>query len=108
MAKARKPSARAERRSEQREREKQQKLRIKLALLEPGGSTSNPLVVSSASVIEIQAKSLPCLQCTKAVNILNHDAGTYDGQWLRRVEVQCPNCAHLQIVYFRVLPSSLN
>jgi hypothetical protein len=60
---SKKPRARTERREREREQAKLVRERDRLARLLPGGSPERPIQVSSASVIEVQAKSIPCPLC---------------------------------------------
>ena len=53
-------SANAQRRAHTRAEEKLGRHRERLARLAPGGEPSRPLDVTTASVIEPQARSMPC------------------------------------------------
>jgi hypothetical protein len=98
-----KKRARTERREAQREQAKWLESKLKLARLAPGGDTTNPLPVATASVIEPHARGLPCLVCdTGGTRVEEHAAR----EGLRFVRVRCTRCGHARELVFRiVLPS---
>jgi hypothetical protein len=97
--------ARTERREMEREAQKIARARMKLALLEPGGSPARPIEVSSASVIEPHASSLPCPACgAQGVRVEEHAAE----QGIRVTRVRCARCGARREIWFRIgttLPS---
>lgn len=99
MAK-KKPSARTARRTVAREAVKSAEAGIKLAALAVGGAADRPIVVTSASVIEPHASSLPCVACGESVRIDEHVANAALG--LRIVKVRCPRCGVRRELYFRI------
>ncbi len=97
--------ARAERREAERRAEKLARSRLKLSALEPGGAPDRPIDVSSASVIEPHATSLPCPACgASGVRLEEHAAE----QGLRVARVRCARCGTARAIWFRIgttLPS---
>ena len=82
--------------------------REKLAILEDGGSPEHPLVVESASLVELRAEALPCLRCESAMRTREHAAEAFDGDPLRVVQLSCRVCGAERTVYFRLQPRLLN
>jgi predicted RNA-binding Zn-ribbon protein involved in translation (DUF1610 family) len=107
--------ARTERREAEREAAKLARSRMKLAALEPGGAADRPIEVTSASIIEPHASSMPCPACgAQGQRVDEHVAvtlageGTEPARRLRVVHVNCPRCGMRREVFFRigtVLPS---
>ena len=101
--------ARTERRKMERGAVKLARARAKLASLEPGGAADRPIEVTSASVVEVHASSLPCVACgASGVRIDEHVAVTIDERPLRIARTICPRCGVRRDVYFRIattLPS---
>jgi hypothetical protein len=98
--------ARTERRKIERDAVKIAKARMKLADLEPGGAPERPIEVTSASVVEVHASSLPCVACGDAnVRVEEHVATTIAERALRIARVICPRCGVRRDVYFRIAPS---
>jgi hypothetical protein len=97
------PRARTVRRANDREIEKLRDARAKLARVEVGGSPGRPREVTSAAVIEGQARSLGCARgCEGEARIGEHTAETIDGDRLRVVTTECPRCGAERRVYFRL------
>jgi hypothetical protein len=101
--------ARTERRKMERDGVKLARARMKLASLEPGGAAERPIDVTSASVVEVHASSLPCAACgASGVRVEEHVAVTVDQRALRIARTICPRCGARRDVYFRIakaLPS---
>jgi hypothetical protein len=102
--------SRTERREAERDAEKLARARSKLAALEPGGAPDRPIEVTSASIIEPHASSMPCSRCGElGARIEEHVAVTLAGERrLRVVHTTCPRCGTRREVFFRigtVLPS---
>ncbi len=72
--------------------------RARLAAMQPGGSEARAIDVSSASLVEVFARGMPCALCGGAVRVDDHAAR--DG--LRHVQVVCAECGARRTVYFRV------
>ncbi len=89
---------RTQKRAEERKYGALVKDRARLAALEPGGSEARPMVVSSASLVELEARGMPCPLCGGAVRVEEHAAK--DG--LRPVHVLCMQCGAPRTVFFRV------
>jgi hypothetical protein len=91
--------ARTERREAEREAKKLAAARMKLALVEAGGSPARPIEVSSASVIEPHATTLPCAACgARGVRLEEHAAE----QGLRVTRVLCQRCGARREIWFRI------
>ena len=107
--------ARTERREAARDASKLARTRVKLAALEPGGASDRPLEVTSASIIEPHASSMPCAACgAQGLRVVEHVAVTLGGEGsdpsrrLRVVHVVCQRCGTRGEIFFRigtVLPS---
>ena len=107
--------ARTERREAARDAAKLARSRLKLAALEPGGASDRPIEVTSASIIEPHASSMPCAACgAQGLRVEEHVAVTLGGEGsepqrrLRVVHVTCQRCGTRREVFFRigtVLPS---
>lgn len=100
--------ARTERREAERAAEKVAKQRVKLASLEAGGSPGRPIDVTTASVIEPQARSMACPRCGAegVARVAEHEARAIEGRWLRVVRLACPRCGTERLVYFHIVQPS--
>ena len=101
--------ARTERREAERDAVKLARSRLKLAALEPGGASDRPIEVSSASIIEPHASSMPCAACgAQGLRVEEHVAVTLGGEGseptrrLRVVHVTCQRCGARREVFFRI------
>ncbi len=93
--------SRTERREKEREAVKLARARVKLAELEPGGSPGLPIEVTSASVIEPHAMSMPCAACgTGPVRVDEHVADPARG--LRVIKARCAQCGFRRDVFYRI------
>ena len=79
--------------------------RQKLARAAPGGAAEHPLTVSSASVIEPQARSTPCIQCGGELQLQDHRAGGDARGELRVVRLVCRLCHAPRELWFRLQPA---
>ncbi len=86
----------------ERDEAKLRKAKMKLALLEAGGSPERPLEVTSASVIEVMAASLPCASCGGKVRVDEHTAEHVGGRSLRAVLVKCVQCGDPRRIWFKI------
>jgi hypothetical protein len=103
-----KPRPRTERRERERALDKLARDRDRLARLEPGGSPERPVVLVSASQVEVHARSLRCTRCEAELRIEEHVAREVAGQRLRLVKMMCPRCGTRREAWFRLeapLPS---
>jgi hypothetical protein len=100
--------SRTEERERARQREKLYEARVKLALLEPGGSVDRPLDVSSASVVESRAEAEPCLRCNEPTRAVEHVTAPSANGLLRLVKLQCRGCGTTRQLYLRIVGSYLN
>lgn len=80
--------------------------RTKLLDLEPGGSESNPVLVSTAAVIEPKARGVRCPRCNEAFDVESHDAEVGEHGRLRRVNLACRHCGTTRPLWFRVAAPS--
>ena len=106
---------RTERREAARDATKVRSARMKLAALEAGGAPGRPFEVTSASIVEPHAASMPCAACGNlGVRVREHVALALEAtpgepaRRVRAVHVECPRCGTRRAVYFRigtVLPS---
>lgn len=95
-------------RAQERKREKLYEARVKLSLLDAGGSAERPLDVSSASVIESRAEAEPCLRCGDVARCQEHTTHQGPHGLLRLVKLECRNCGTERSLYFRIIASYLN
>jgi hypothetical protein len=72
-----------------------------LATLTPGGSPSRPIEVSSASVIEARATTIPCPLCGGFYRVHEH---TRPVPHLRKVDVGCRHCSTPRTLWFQIVP----
>jgi hypothetical protein len=103
-----KPSPRATRRAQARAAEKLATAREKLARLETGGAPDRPVVVESASQVDVHARSLQCVRCDGSYRLDEHLAETLGGSRLRVARLVCLVCGARRSVYFRIAPTGLN
>lgn len=99
---------RTERREQARAQEKLARDREKLARLEAGGSPERPIVLESASQVEVHARSLRCTRCDGELRVDEHVARVVGGQRLRLARLSCPMCGARRDAWFRLeqrLPS---
>jgi hypothetical protein len=95
------------RREADRAAEKLANQRERLARLEAGGAPDHPIDVTTAAVIEPQARSLPCPRCgEQPTRIDDHEAKAIDGHRLRVVAARCPRCGYERPIYFRIVLAS--
>ena len=99
---------RTARRAQARALEKLATQREKLARLETGGAPDHPVVVESASQVEVHARSLRCVRCDGSYRLDEHLAETIGGERLRVARLVCPACGARRSVYFRIAPTRVN
>ena len=80
----------------------------KLAALAPGGSPERPVEITSASEVEVQARSMPCPLCRGELRVEEHAAETIAGVRLRIARVVCVACRSRRALYFRLAGTMLN
>jgi len=97
-----KRSPRAERRASERAADKLARDRERLAYIEPGGDSSQPIDVESASQVEPHARALACLRCGGDYRLEEHAAVTASAQRLRVAKLVCPRCGARRDVWFRL------
>lgn len=98
---------RTSRREAERAAEKLADARVKLALLEQGGSAERPIRVDSASQIELRVESMRCPRCEGELRVHEHVARVVAGHALRMVDARCKRCGHRREVWL-VIASDLN
>jgi hypothetical protein len=99
---------RTARRAAERAAAKLSDARERLAALEPGGSGSRPVPVESAAQIEPHALATACLRCGGVNRLVEHAAVAHDGETLRVVRLQCPQCGARRECWFRIVPAWTN
>jgi len=97
-----KKRARTERRERERAVVKLAEARTKLARLEVGGAANHPIEVTSASVIEVHAASLPCAACGEQGVRIDEHLAPIDKEGLRVVKLMCPRCGYRRDLFFRI------
>ena len=96
--------SRTVRRETERAAEKLATQREKLSRLAPGGAAEHPIDVTTAAVIEPQARSIPCARCgTQPTRVHDHEAREIAGRRLRIVRAVCPQCGAERPIYFRIV-----
>jgi hypothetical protein len=80
--------------------------RLKLMDLEPGGSPSLPLDVTTAALVEPRARSVRCPRCDEAFDVASHEAHTDEHGRLREVLLRCRSCGLERTLWFRIVPPS--
>ena len=101
-------SPNAERRALARAEEKLSRARERLAELDRGGAPRHPIEIVSASLVETQARSVPCPKCLGASRVDDHTAVTLEGQRLRVAHLTCTHCGARRALYFRIVGDLLN
>lgn len=102
MTAKKKLGPRAARRQTDRDVQKFMRDRVRLAALEKGGAPDRPIQVTSASEVEIAARSVPCMQCGGIVRVDEHVAETIGAERLRIAHVSCPACGTKRSLYYRI------
>ena len=101
--------ARTVRRATDRELTKLGDAREKLSRLEVGGSPGRPREVTTAAVIEGQARSAGCARgCEGEGRLVEHTAETIDGARLRVVTTECSRCGTRRRTYFHLVANAPN
>jgi hypothetical protein len=95
---------RTERRAEARAWEKDRRERERLVAISPGGSASNPIDVTTASLVEAAALALGCGVCGGSLRLGAHDAVLENGIALRRVSNRCVTCGATRVTFLRIVP----
>jgi hypothetical protein len=106
--KARTESARTQRRAFERAEQSLAKDRQRLFELEVGGSAGRPIEVSSASVVETHALSVPCPLCSGPHEVVEHAAVVDQGVRLREVRLRCRQCGSRRTLFFRLVEPKPN
>jgi len=78
--------------------------REKLFRLEPGGSPTRPLEVSSASLVEPKVAMVRCPNCDASLHAEQHAAVVHEGARLRQVLAVCRLCGSGRTLWFRIVP----
>lgn len=91
--------ARKARRQAARDAEKLARDRARLAALEPGGSPGRPQAIVTAALVEVIARSLPCLACGGETHLEEH---AVDGA-LRVAVLRCRRCGAPRRHWFSIV-----
>jgi hypothetical protein len=86
--------------------EKLVRARNRLLDLEPGGSETRPIDVSTPAVIEPRARSLHCPRCDEPFDVESHEARTIGHERLREAVLRCRVCGAGRSLWFRVVAPS--
>lgn len=99
---------RTARRAQDRASAKLSRDRERLFQLGPGGSPERPIVVTSPTEVEVQARSLPCPICDGELRVEEHTAETVGTARLRVAKVLCAVCHARRAIYFQLASVRLN
>jgi hypothetical protein len=99
---------RAERREKDRATAKLGKDLERLWKLGPGGAPDRPIVITSPSEVETQARSTRCPICHGELKIEEHVAETLGSARLRVARVVCVICRAPRSIYFQLRATTLN
>jgi DNA-directed RNA polymerase subunit M/transcription elongation factor TFIIS len=99
---------RTERRTQDRARAKLARDLERLFKLGAGGSPDRPIVISSPSEVEVQARGTPCPICQGELRVDEHRAETVGATRLRVAKVTCAACGAGREIYFQLRASTLN
>jgi hypothetical protein len=99
---------RTARREEARRSEKLVREGERLFQLSPGGAPERPIVITSPSEVEVQARGMPCPACGAELRVEEHVAPTVDGVRLREARVTCATCGKRRSIWFRLRGAMLN
>ena len=94
-----KKRARVERRAVERGLRKDVRGREKLGKATVGGAPDRPIVVSSSSVLDGRARSVPCWQCGGQ---LESKGDSVVGDGIRKVSLTCRLCHAPRELFFRI------
>lgn len=102
MTKPERPRRR--RREEERAARKAVRDTERLASALPGADPERPLEVASASVVEVRARAMPCVQCGGELDVRGDRADSTARGVLRAMEMACRRCHSRRTIWFRVTP----
>jgi hypothetical protein len=77
-------------------------LRLRAFQLEEGGSPERPISLTSASLVETHARSVPCPICGSEQRLQEHTALTLGSTRLRQAKMVCVGCRSHVSVWFRL------
>lgn len=80
----------------------------RLALLTPGGSPDRPILVTSPSEVEVEARAILCPICRGELRVEEHVADTWKGLRLRVARVVCVSCGRRRAIYFQLRGTLVN
>ncbi|HEY3495214.1 MAG TPA: hypothetical protein VGK73_11030 [Polyangiaceae bacterium] len=107
MARAKRPPRlRTVQRKVQLADEKLVRAKNKLMDLEPGGSQTRPLDVSTPALVEPKAKALRCPRCDEAFELESHEAHAGGSGRLRETKLRCRVCGMRRSLWFRIVAPS--
>lgn len=99
---------RTARRAQDRAAAKLGRDRARLFELGPGGSPARPIVVTSPSEVEVEARATPCPICGGELRVEDHTAETLDTGRQRVAKVRCAACGDHRAIYFQLASARLN
>ena len=100
--------ARKRRREDERAARKVVRETERLAAGLPGGDAARPIDVASASIVEVQARATPCVQCGGELDVRGDRATSTARGVLREMEMACRRCHARRSLWYLVtaaLPS---
>jgi hypothetical protein len=74
----------------------------------PGATPDHPIDVTSAAVVEGQARSTPCPQCGGDLELRTDRASSTARGVLREIALVCRLCHAPRTLWFRITPPSAN
>lgn len=86
--------------------EKLVRARHKLLDLEAGGSARRPVDVTTASLVEPNAKAVRCPRCDEPFELESHEAHSDERGRLREARLRCRVCGDRRSVWFRIVAPS--
>jgi hypothetical protein len=105
---ARPPRPRRQRREQQRELRATVRRIQRLADQLPGGAPEDAIEVGASSVVEIQARATPCLQCNGDLEIRRDSGASTPRGILRELELVCRRCHAPRTLWFRISTPGAN
>jgi hypothetical protein len=74
----------------------------------PGGSPHRPIDLATASLVELQARGTPCVQCGGPLELRHDRAQDTARGVVREVDLVCRLCHAPRTLWFRIAPASPN
>ena len=101
-----KPPARPrkKRRADHRTTRKTVRQKQRLMTVLPGCAAEHPLEVSTAAVVEVQARPIACIHCNGELSLRGDRASSTPRGVLRELEMVCRLCHAPRHLWFRIAP----